>query len=494
MRGVALLLLAAACSVHGRRATAAHYFAGQLKSQRLSLTTAAREDPSSTERRLSGLEALASLLTLENSMAGWEVTGHPCVHRFCRPSDKWQKSRRAVLHGERHTARMSAASKVRKPRNIEEITQNFRLPVWPAWYGIFWIILDLFGQKKLAADLEEKFGGRVCPMMLDKKRSDPFILAVHHRHSWLRFDPFRPIFRFLLPEGFPAHGHRGFETLTYVLPGRRGLVHRDSIGLKMTYGDGECQWMTAGRGMLHEEMWSNDRTDSSPEGFWLDSELYQIWLNLPAKHKMTEPRIQLLRPSQQQSEASPPPDGVRLVELPTVSPSAGVTVRVLAGQVGGISSKVETFSDVSVMHTTIEPGCTWELPLPPDFTAMLYVRKGNSLASLGKPIAIHDLVYFERSDLVYSGTTKPDGISVTNQAEDPADTSDVLLLAGRPLREPVVAAGPFVVNSQEEYYQAQREFSMDPAKQPWDHELSDEDWKKFVTSEKKVKVPLRRFK
>lgn len=103
----------------------------------------------------------------------------------------------------------------------------------------------------------------------------------HHRHSFGAFDPLRYAFRLLLPEGFPAHPHRGFETVTYVLKG--GLVHRDSMGVKKSYGapqetagdgkDGAVQWMTAGRGLLHEEMWrTGDTWDST------DQELFQIWV------------------------------------------------------------------------------------------------------------------------------------------------------------------------------------------------------------------------
>ena len=88
-----------------------------------------------------------------------------------------------------------------------------------------------------------------------------------------------------MPEGFPAHPHRGFETVTYVLPGRTGLTHRDSEGCKMRYGDGAVQWMTAGRGMLHEEMWDTGAGTT-------DAELYQLWVNLPPASKLVPPRVQ----------------------------------------------------------------------------------------------------------------------------------------------------------------------------------------------------------
>mmetsp|Transcript_87593 Transcript_87593/g.151663 ORF Transcript_87593/g.151663 Transcript_87593/m.151663 type:complete len:493 (+) Transcript_87593:91-1569(+) len=388
-----------------------------------------------------------------------------------------------------------AQTVVQRPRKIARKEKSVRLPVWPAWNGIIFILLDFLGQKELAAKAEDLFGGRVCPMMLNTAEADPFVLAVHHRHSFLKFDPFRAAFRFLLPEGFPAHPHRGFETLTYVLPGRRGLLHRDSMGLKMEYGDGECQWMTAGSGILHEEMWSNDNTDISDGGFVSDSELYQIWLNLPSNHKMTKPRIQLLRPTVQQSASSAPPEEVAVIDLPTVSPSEGVSVRVLAGQVGDVASKVETFSDVSIMHTTIAPGSTWDLPLPADFTAMIYVRKGKSLVSSStsglQPMPLHELVVFERADApadappgtgptASAAAILPDGIRLSNAADDASDVADVFLLAGRPLREPVVSAGSFVMNTEAEIRQAQIDFSIGPLSRAWDHELPDDQWKSHV--------------
>ena len=95
--------------------------------------------------------------------------------------------------------------------------------------------------------LEDAFGGRVAPIQFDPREADPFILLVHHRHAFRPLDFLRPLFSAaIMPEGFPAHPHRGFETVTYVLPGRAGMVHRDSEGCRMRYGDGAVQWMTAG--------------------------------------------------------------------------------------------------------------------------------------------------------------------------------------------------------------------------------------------------------
>lgn len=116
------------------------------------------------------------------------------------------------------SSRIRECDVVLVPRSVARLKCPARLPVWPAWNGILFIILDLLKQRGLAARLEEKLGGRVCPMQLEDD-ADPFILLVHHRHSFQKFDPLRAAFRMLLPEGFPAHPHRGFETVTYVLPG-----------------------------------------------------------------------------------------------------------------------------------------------------------------------------------------------------------------------------------------------------------------------------------
>ena len=157
-----------------------------------------------------------------------------------------------------------------QPRPVSRVQRHTRLPVWPAWQGLPLVVLSQFPALRGVADrLEDLFGGRVCPMQFNGNECDPFVLLVHHRHAFRPFDFFRPIFSaVIMPEGFPAHPHRGFETVTYVLPGRAGLTHRDSEGCKMRYGDGAVQWMTAGRGMLHEEMWDVDAN--------VDAELYQV--------------------------------------------------------------------------------------------------------------------------------------------------------------------------------------------------------------------------
>jgi hypothetical protein len=142
----------------------------------------------------------------------------------------------------------SLAAVALTPRLPQRIVRHPRLPVWPAWQGLALGVLSLAPPLRKPCDLlEDAFGGRVCPIQFED--ADPFILLVHHRHAFRPLDFLRPLFSaVIMPEGFPAHPHRGFETVTYVLPGRAGLIHRDSEGCKMRYGDGAVQWMTAGRG------------------------------------------------------------------------------------------------------------------------------------------------------------------------------------------------------------------------------------------------------
>ena len=323
--------------------------------------------------------------------------------------------------------------------SVENMEKHPRLPVWPAWFGIVYILLDLLlGKPSVGAWLEDRFGGRVCPMIFrDTAASDPFLLVAHHRHSFNAFDPFRYLFRFLLPEGFPAHPHRGFETVTYVLRG--GLVHRDSLGVKKSYGapkdssgsgsDAAVQWMTAGSGMLHEEMW---RTGEALESS--DQELFQIWVNLPKADKYTNPRMQMLGSSDTSESFSASKLGGMLTEVhergpvPTVEPAPGVSVRIVAGEANGVRSPIETFSEMAILHVTLEPGAApqldlnskmngvrpgpgkvrcytnplqvWAWPKPATWSCLLYTRKGEAILKSDEetPLPVHHTATLSRAE------------------------------------------------------------------------------------------------
>ena len=184
-------------------------------------------------------------------------------------------------------------------RTIDRIEKFSRLPVWPVWNGVFlFLVSKIFGQEN-AAKLEDFIGGRVCPNFFRAERTSPFIMLVHHRHSFAPWDPLRYIQRTFFPEGFPAHPHRGFVTVTYIMKG--GFIHRDSLGIKQTYGAEKrhhgkhTQWLTTGAGICHEEMW-----DILPDEGGIDflqpssQELYQLWLNVPSHKKMMPPRVDII--------------------------------------------------------------------------------------------------------------------------------------------------------------------------------------------------------
>ena len=335
-----------------------------------------------------------------------------------------------------------------------------RLPVWPFWQGLAISVLGLVA-RPLADKLEDTFGGRVCPMQLDHKQSDPFLLLVHHRHAFRKYDPLRSIFsRLVMPEGFPAHPHRGFETITYVLPDRGGLVHRDSTGTKMRYADGSCQWMTAGRGILHEEMWDTSEFE--------EHELYQIWLNLPPHRKLMEPAVQLLHSegslAEVECEGRTP---VRKTVIPMTDEDSG---RVLIRHLGGGESGAFTQSEVLIQHVTMrDRGAKLDMTLPQDWTCIIYVRDG--CIDLGEDRFAHK---FELCDLSRQGRLR-----LTNSNNG---VTDFLLLAGKPIGAPVAAQGPMVMNTDAEVGEAMRDYSMGYFGSPWDHSANDDEWKQICNT------------
>lgn len=336
-------------------------------------------------------------------------------------------------------------------RTVARIDKPPRLPVWPVVNGLVFTFMDILGLKALAAKVEDWVGGRVAPMMLDTNEADPFILLVHHRHRFDFWDPIRPIFRVLLPEGFPAHPHRGFETVTMTLKG--GLNHRDSFGMKQDYSNGDVQWLTAGRGMLHEEMWSSDEQGNA--------ELYQLWLNLPAKDKMQPPKLQVIGTSK---DAIGP---VPVVETPEA------TIRVIGGGLGEVHSPIEAHSEVTMLHIVLKPSQSWSMPCPGSQTCLLYVRKGVvDVGARGQATTVdtHHLAYL----------AKGSGNTVELHNTSPGDEVDVLLLAAEPLGEPVSASGTWVMNTPLELQEADRDYQLGRMGTPWDHKLSDEEWKEWL--------------
>jgi redox-sensitive bicupin YhaK (pirin superfamily) len=221
--------------------------------------------------------------------------------------------------------------------------------------------------------------------------------------------------------GFPMHPHRGIETITYMLDG--SVAHKDSMGNSGVIGAGDVQWMTAGSGILHEEM-----PRVGPKR--LDG--FQIWVNLPRKLKMTRPRYQ----------------DIAAARIPEVGLASGGRVRVVAGEVNGVAGAVrEIFADPTYLDVALPEGQTFEQPVPRGHTALLYVYAGEVAvggagAAQGKPVPSPRLAILGDGDVVRVHATGP---------------ARFLLLSAQPLHEPYVRWGPFVMNTKDEIAQALQE-------------------------------------
>ena len=217
--------------------------------------------------------------------------------------------------------------------------------------------------------------------------------------------------------GFPEHPHRGFETVTYMLDGR--MRHRDNHGNEGLLTPGAVQWMTAGRGLVHSEM--PEQESGRMRGF-------QLWVNLPAREKMTAPKYQEFAPDR----------------IPVAKPAAGVEVKVIAGRVGDVQGPIsQPATDPVYLDITLQAGTAWSYRLPDGHNAFAYVYEGGLDVGEGedaRPLAQQELA-------VLGG-----GARLQLQAGD-AETR-LILVAGRPLREAVARHGPFVMNTREELMQA----------------------------------------
>jgi quercetin 2,3-dioxygenase len=223
--------------------------------------------------------------------------------------------------------------------------------------------------------------------------------------------------------GFPDHPHRGFETVTYMLDGR--MRHRDNHGNEGVLSPGSVQWMTAGRGLVHSEM--PEQQEGRMRGF-------QLWLNLPAREKMTAPKYQEFGPER----------------IPVASPVTGVTAKVIAGRVGKVAGPIsQPATDPTYLDLALEPGATFTHALPKDYAAFLYVFEGEievaADSAAAQRVHTHELaVLGEGEEVRLTGVT----------AGADGRTARAILVAGRPLREPVAKYGPFVMNTREELQQA----------------------------------------
>ena len=213
--------------------------------------------------------------------------------------------------------------------------------------------------------------------------------------------------------GFPDHPHRGFETVTYMLAGK--MRHRDNAGHEGLLENGGVQWMTAGRGLIHSEM--PEQEHGTMEGF-------QLWLNLPSKRKMIDPWYQDIQSS----------------DIPEYLTPTGVTVRVIAGSSDGVVGAI-TRPDTEPLYLDLHlpAGVTFDAFVPDTHNAFIYVYRGA--------VKVGDTLVDSQQMGILSNTG--DGVTLTATVD-----TRLILIAGRPLNEPIVQYGPFVMNTQQEIHQA----------------------------------------
>ena len=233
---------------------------------------------------------------------------------------------------------------------------------------------------------------------------DPFLLFDHFAFNEPTEGPIR---------GFPMHPHRGIETVTYMLEG--SVRHRDSLENKGEITSGDVQWMTSGRGILHEEM-----PQRGPEGNIYG---FQLWVNLPSHMKMSEPRYQEVTDK----------------TIPVVEKD-GIKIRLVAGTIDGVSGPVTDIAAAPLyMDVQLAPGIDWTLPTPEGHTVVAYVFEGEAIFS-DETVSSVTMIKYEDGDHIRVKT----------------ENSPVrfMLMAGAPFKEPIVPYGPFVMNTEEEIYQA----------------------------------------
>ncbi|MEO2073933.1 MAG: pirin family protein [Bacillus sp. (in: firmicutes)] len=248
----------------------------------------------------------------------------------------------------------------------------------------------------------------IAGMVLDPskmKESDPFLFLAE---DWFQKGT------------FDFHPHRGIETVTYVIDGK--LEHQDSKAGKGELGPGDVQWMTAGRGVIHIE--------DPAEGETVHS--LQLWVNLPREHKMAEPRYQNL-----------------LAQDMPVRQEDGASIRIFSGSSGGIQSATKNYVPVTMVEINVEPGASVTQDLPGDYNGFMYILEGKGFFGKNQTEAGKGHV------LLLEKASPEDESEITIEA---VENLRVLLYAGRPLNEPIVARGPFVMNTEEEIREAYRDY------------------------------------
>ena len=224
------------------------------------------------------------------------------------------------------------------------------------------------------------------------------------------------------PIDLGPHPHRGFEPVTFLYQG--GIRHKDSLENEGILEAGDIQWMTAGRGIIHSERASD---------FFMENggtiEGIQLWVNLPAKDKMTQPKYQEIRKN----------------DIPVITENK-VTHRLVSGLWNGQKGIVNTFSPMIIIQTSILSGGKTQIPIPENFNACIYILSGE--------ITLNDNFDYPAGKMIYF-TNKGDGIGIEG-----LEDTEILVLCGEPIEEPLAQYGPFVMNSQTEIMEAMRDYQM----------------------------------
>jgi redox-sensitive bicupin YhaK (pirin superfamily) len=293
-----------------------------------------------------------------------------------------------VMSTESTMPSISKIDRVSDVRTVERVLQSTDFH----WVGNGFHVSTYFPSAKLPAE-------RVSPFVLmDYGPAKEFAPLAHGKR------------------GVGWHPHRGFETVTLAWEG--GVAHRDNAGHAGVIGPGDVQWMTAGRGIFHEEYHEEKLTRRGGK-----MHMMQLWVNLPKRDKMTAPGYQ----------------PITAAEIPTVPVEGGGEVRVIAGEHAGARGPAHTFTPITMLDVRLATGARLQVALPASHNALAVVAKGRVRAG-GFAAGAGELVLFEN-----------DGARLELFAEEEAH---VILLAGQPLGEPVVAYGPFVMNTMQEIQQA----------------------------------------
>ncbi len=248
---------------------------------------------------------------------------------------------------------------------------------------------------------------------LDMHRMTPFIMLDYN--SKFNFAPSTH------PKGVGVHPHRGFETVTIAYKGR--VAHHDSSGGGGIIGEGDVQWMTAASGVLHKEY--HEETFSKEGGIF---QMVQLWVNLPAKDKMSTPKYQAIKND----------------EIPRYTLENG-EIEVIAGEYNGVQGAASTFTSVHMLNAKLKQGTTASFNFPANYNTVLLVIEGSVTVNGEEKVPTDHLVLFENEGEDFSFTANEDAI--------------VLVLSGEPIDEPIAAHGPFVMNKREELIEAFNDFN-----------------------------------